>query len=96
MQVLHVVDSSYHILNDMKNTSVPQKRKDEQKQENFIGFMERISVVIEHIGISVINIHPQVGESASSTKVPWSLIILWSSVVSCAGIAVCLCEDHHN
>ncbi|ONI15169.1 hypothetical protein PRUPE_3G028500 [Prunus persica] len=61
-KVLHVIDSSYHILNDMKKTSVPrlrEKRNDEQKQDKCIGFMERISVVIQHIGISMINIHPQ-------------------------------------
>ncbi|KAM1717129.1 hypothetical protein COP2_025269 [Malus domestica] len=61
-KVLHVIDSSYHVVSDMTNPTVPhlrEKGKHEQKQDKFVGFMERISIVIQHIGISMINIHPQ-------------------------------------
>ncbi|XP_062008854.1 uncharacterized protein LOC133725578 isoform X1 [Rosa rugosa] len=61
-KVLHVIDSSYHVLNDNRSISLPhlkEKGKHEQKQDKFIGFMERISVFIQQIGISLINIHPQ-------------------------------------
>lgn len=66
----------------MKKTSVPrlrEKRNDEQKQDKCIGFMERISVVIQHIGISMINIHPQVGK----------LYLLSGSVELCQTMANC-------
>ncbi|XP_050382411.1 uncharacterized protein LOC126799284 isoform X2 [Argentina anserina] len=60
-KVLHVIDSSYHVLNDNKSNRPHSKDKGkyEQKQDKFIGFMERISVFIQQIGISVITIHPQ-------------------------------------
>lgn len=63
MQVLCVIDSSYHILNDMKNSSVYQfreKRKHAQRQEKLVDYKEKISVVIPHVGISLINSDPQV------------------------------------
>lgn len=69
LQVLHVIDSSYHVVSDMTNPTVPhlrEKGKHEQKQDKVVGFMERISIVIQHIGISMINIHPQVGKIAKS------------------------------
>ncbi|KAM3684567.1 hypothetical protein ACJW31_11G053600 [Castanea mollissima] len=61
-KVLCVIDSSYHILNDMKNSSAYHLReqgKHAQKQDKLIDYKEKISVVIPHIGISLINSYPQ-------------------------------------
>lgn len=103
MQVLHVIDSSYHVLNDNKSISLlhlkdkrKHEQKQEQKQDKFIGFMERISVFIQQIGISLINIHPQVGGLVSYTLIPWSFVKLCSSGVSFVGIAFCMCKEHYS
>lgn len=47
----------------MENSSGPhlrEKKKQEQKQDKVVGNKEQISVVIPHLGISLINIHLQV------------------------------------
>jgi hypothetical protein len=72
------------------------KRKHEQKQDKFIGFKERISVFIKQIGISLINIHPQVGGIVSYTLIPWSFVKHCSSGVSFVGIAFCMCKEHYS
>ncbi|EXB26144.1 Putative vacuolar protein sorting-associated protein 13C [Morus notabilis] len=61
-KVLRVIDSNYHILNDTENSSGPylrEKKKQEQKQDKVVGNKEQISVVIPHLGISLINIYLQ-------------------------------------
>ncbi|XP_059429987.1 uncharacterized protein LOC132163636 isoform X3 [Corylus avellana] len=61
-KVFCVIDSSYHILNDMKNSSVYQfreKRKHAQRQEKLVDYKEKLSVVIPYVGISLINSDPQ-------------------------------------
>uniref|UniRef100_A0A803PHY5 Vacuolar protein sorting-associated protein n=1 Tax=Cannabis sativa TaxID=3483 RepID=A0A803PHY5_CANSA len=61
-KVLRVIDSNYHILNDKENLNIPhlrEKRKHEQKQDKVLGYKEQISVVIPHLGISLINIDPR-------------------------------------
>lgn len=74
LQVLCVIDSSYHILNDMKNSSAYHLReqgKHAQKQDKLIDYKEKISVVIPHIGISLINSYPQVYGIILSSHFPW-------------------------
>ncbi|KAE8077724.1 hypothetical protein FH972_016258 [Carpinus fangiana] len=61
-KVFCVIDSSYHILNDMKNSSVYQfreKQKHAQRQEKLVDYKEKLSVAIPHVGISLINSDPQ-------------------------------------
>ncbi|KAG2700491.1 hypothetical protein I3760_06G000100 [Carya illinoinensis] len=61
-KVLCVIDSSYHILNDIKNSSVyhsREKGKHSQKHEKLVDYKEKISFVIPHVGISLINHFPQ-------------------------------------
>ena len=80
LQVLCVVDSSYHILNDMKNSSAYHLReqgKHAQKQDKLIDFKEKISVVIPHIGISLINSYPQVYGIILSSHFPWYCLKLY-------------------
>ncbi|KAA8547313.1 hypothetical protein F0562_003823 [Nyssa sinensis] len=60
-KVLSIIDSSYHILNDVKDPRVrfKEKRKHDQKEETFVDCKEKISVVIPFIGISLMNSYPQ-------------------------------------
>ncbi|KAL5806155.1 hypothetical protein ACOSQ4_028888 [Xanthoceras sorbifolium] len=61
-KVFSIIDSSYHILKDMKNPSdlrSQEKREHEQKQDNFVTYRERFSFNIAYIGVSVINLYPQ-------------------------------------
>lgn len=63
LQVLIIIDSSYHILNDEKNPTNMQyqeKKKQEQKQEKFVNYSERFAFNIPYIGVSLINSYPQV------------------------------------
>lgn len=65
LQVLSIMDSSYHILKDMKVPSVRQfreKRKHDQELEAVLDYKEKISVNISFIGISLISSYPQVCE----------------------------------
>ncbi|RVW77242.1 putative vacuolar protein sorting-associated protein 13A [Vitis vinifera] len=62
MKVLSIMDSSYHILKDMKVPSVRQfreKRKHDQELEAVLDYKEKISVNISFIGISLISSYPQ-------------------------------------
>lgn len=54
LQVLRVIDSSYHV-----NPSI-ENRKNEQRQEIFSEYQEKVSIDIPYIGISLINSLPQV------------------------------------
>ncbi|KAI4331783.1 hypothetical protein L6164_016738 [Bauhinia variegata] len=60
-KVLRVVDSNYHILNDMTASSVGHsaEKKYPHKQVKPLEYREKISIVIPYIGISLINSHPQ-------------------------------------
>ncbi|XP_022855282.1 putative vacuolar protein sorting-associated protein 13D [Olea europaea var. sylvestris] len=62
IKVLSIVDSSYHVLNDLKSLHVPRlkdKRKPIQKYETSVHCKERISVDIPFLGISLMNSHPE-------------------------------------
>ncbi|KAF5748859.1 putative vacuolar protein sorting-associated protein 13B-like isoform X3 [Tripterygium wilfordii] len=61
-KVLSIIDSSYHVLKDMKDNSSPwfkEKRKHEHKQEEFVGYKERLLITIPQIGVSLINSFPK-------------------------------------
>ncbi|ESR43047.1 hypothetical protein CICLE_v100108862mg, partial [Citrus x clementina] len=61
-KVLSIVDSSYHILKDIKsqaNLRGQEQRKQEQKQEKLVNYRERFSFNIPCIGVSMINSYPQ-------------------------------------
>ncbi|KAK0593755.1 hypothetical protein LWI29_009968 [Acer saccharum] len=61
-EVFSIIDSSYHILKDMKNPTDLRsqgKTEHEQKQDNFVTYRERFSFNIPYIGLSVINLYPQ-------------------------------------
>lgn len=63
LQVLSIIDSNYHVMKDMKDPSFPRfkgKEKQDQKEEKFVNYREKISVIIPQIGISLINCQPQV------------------------------------
>lgn len=61
IQVFSIIDSSYHVMKDMKNqTQIRSQGKDEQKQDNLAIYRERFSLNIPYIGISVIDSYPQV------------------------------------
>lgn len=67
LQVLSIMDSSYHILKDMKVPGVRQfreKRKHDQELKA-VDYKEKISFNIPFIGISLINSYPQVCEKTS-------------------------------
>ncbi|XP_073129939.1 intermembrane lipid transfer protein VPS13 isoform X2 [Henckelia pumila] len=61
IKVLSIIDSSYHVLNDLKNLHVPLL-KDNRKQTqdgSSIVYKEKLSVDIPFIGISLMNSHPE-------------------------------------
>lgn len=98
LQVLSIMDSSYHILKDMKVPSVRQfreKRKHDQELEAVLDYKEKISVNISFIGISLISSYPQVCEkiifshghrAALNSRCYHSLV----------GIAFCMCQEHED
>ncbi|KAK1396810.1 putative Vacuolar protein sorting-associated protein [Heracleum sosnowskyi] len=62
VKVLNIVDSSCHILNDLKGprvTSSNVKGKQDHKQEASAHYKEKLSFFIPFIGISVMNSYPQ-------------------------------------
>ncbi|KAK9110206.1 hypothetical protein Sjap_018266 [Stephania japonica] len=62
IKVLSIINSSHHLLKDMKETCFPgfkEKRKVDQKQELMEDYNERVSLHFTFIGISVINSIPQ-------------------------------------
>ncbi|KAK7274520.1 hypothetical protein RIF29_15613 [Crotalaria pallida] len=61
-KVLSVVDSNYHIFNDVKKSSVShaaEKKLYDHKQVRPSEYKEKISISIAHVGISLINSYPQ-------------------------------------
>lgn len=61
--MLSIVDSSYHILKDVKNQSTLQyeePKKQEQKEEKLVNYRERFSLEIPYVGVSLVNSYPQV------------------------------------
>jgi hypothetical protein len=61
--VLGIVDSSFHVLKDVKDPSPPwfrEKTKHEQKQKDVFYYKEKFSVTIPYIGVCLINSFPQV------------------------------------
>ncbi|KAI3467952.1 hypothetical protein Pfo_024615 [Paulownia fortunei] len=74
IKVLSIIDSSYHVLNDLKSLHVPQlkdKGKQTQNYESFVHYKERFSVDIPFLGVSLMNSHPEelLFACAKSTKV---------------------------
>ncbi|PON37049.1 Vacuolar protein sorting-associated protein [Parasponia andersonii] len=71
-KVLRVIDSKYHILND----SVPHLRenKKHEQKDRVLGYKEQISVVIPHLGMSLITIHPQELVFACAKNIKFSLL----------------------
>ncbi|XP_026401188.1 uncharacterized protein LOC113297020 isoform X1 [Papaver somniferum] len=62
VKVLSIIDSSCHLVDDMKGTYYPgfnERRKLDQKEEKIDDYSERISVHISFIGFSLINLYPQ-------------------------------------
>ncbi|KAK4437331.1 Vacuolar protein sorting-associated protein 13 [Sesamum alatum] len=62
IKVLSIIDSSYHVLNDLKSLHVPQlkdKGKQTRKYESFVNYTERLSLDIPFLGISLMNSHPE-------------------------------------
>ncbi|KAH6809791.1 hypothetical protein C2S51_027574 [Perilla frutescens var. frutescens] len=73
IKVLSIIDSSYHVLNDLKRLHVPQLKegKHAQEYESFVNYKERFSVDIPFLGVSLMNSHPEeiLFASAKNTKV---------------------------
>ncbi|XP_043712275.1 uncharacterized protein LOC122661037 [Telopea speciosissima] len=61
IKVLSIIDSSYHLLKDMKKTHSPSfKGKNKAGQEEkIVDYTERISVHLSFIGVSLMNSQPQ-------------------------------------
>ncbi|KAL6580643.1 hypothetical protein OROMI_008667 [Orobanche minor] len=61
-KVLSIIDSSYHVLNDLKSLHVPQlkdKERNAQKYESLLNYKERFSVDIPFLGVSLMNSRPE-------------------------------------
>ncbi|KAG8380914.1 hypothetical protein BUALT_Bualt06G0066200 [Buddleja alternifolia] len=74
IKVLSIIDSSHHVLSDLKSLHVPQlkdKRKQTHKYESFVNYKERLSIDIPFLGISLMNSHPEelLFACAKNTKV---------------------------
>jgi len=62
-QVLSIIDSSYHIIKDMKETGLlgfKEKKKADQQQGAHADFCEVVTLHLPFIGVSLINWSPQV------------------------------------
>ncbi|XP_057796881.1 intermembrane lipid transfer protein VPS13 isoform X2 [Salvia miltiorrhiza] len=73
IKVLSIIDSSYHVLNDLKRLHVPQLKdngKLAQEYESFVNYKEKVSVDIPFLGVSLMNSHPEeiLFASAQNTK----------------------------
>lgn len=67
-QVLSVLDSNYHIFNDVKKSSVPHTTEKRLYDNNLVRaseYKEKISIFVPYIGISLIDSYPQVIELAT-------------------------------
>ncbi|KAJ4962382.1 hypothetical protein NE237_022321 [Protea cynaroides] len=73
IKVLSIIDSSYHLLKDMKKTLSPRfkGKKNAGQEEKIVDCTERISVHLSFIGVSLINSQPQelLFVSAKDTKI---------------------------
>ncbi|XP_022765514.1 uncharacterized protein LOC111310374 isoform X3 [Durio zibethinus] len=60
-KVLSIIDSTYHVLKDMKDQSNIrfQKKQKQEKQEKTVDYKEKFSLTIPCIGISFVNSYPQ-------------------------------------
>ncbi|KAL2321117.1 hypothetical protein Fmac_030086 [Flemingia macrophylla] len=61
-KVLSVLDSNYHILNDVKKSSVPHATEKWSYDRNLVRaseYKEKISIFVPYIGISLIDSYPQ-------------------------------------
>lgn len=92
-QVLSVLDSNYHIFNDVKKSSVVHATEKRLYDHNVVRaseYKEKISIFVPYIGISLIDSYPQV------TELNWQLYFkdLFYSTVNhsfiSVGIAFCL------
>lgn len=59
-QVFSIVDSGYHVLEDLSPSLFQVKNKYEQREQNFVDYQEKFSLAVSCIGISLVNAHPQV------------------------------------
>ncbi|XP_008812811.3 uncharacterized protein LOC103723626 isoform X2 [Phoenix dactylifera] len=62
IKVLSIVDSGYHIVKDMKETSFfgfKEKKNVDQKQDCYSNFTEMVTLHLPFLGISLINSSPQ-------------------------------------
>lgn len=78
-QVLSIIDSSYHVLNDLKSLHVPQlkdKGKETQKYESFLNYKERISIEIPFLGVSLMNSRPEVSCHGKHYSSIWLFFIV--------------------
>lgn len=63
MQVLSVIDSSYHSFDEIKTPHSPRlndRTEYDHRQESSVLYKERLSIAIPFIGISVMSSQPQV------------------------------------
>nr|KYP76317.1 Putative vacuolar protein sorting-associated protein 13A [Cajanus cajan] len=61
-KVLSVLDSNYHIFNDVKKSSVPHATEKRSYDHNLVRaseYKEKISIFVPYIGISLIDSYPQ-------------------------------------
>lgn len=75
-QVLSIIDSSYHVLSDMKSGHVPplkDKRNQHQKYEAVVDYKERLLIDIPFLGISLMSSHPEV--SVSKIFYAWTFLV---------------------
>ncbi|KAK4403231.1 Vacuolar protein sorting-associated protein 13 [Sesamum angolense] len=87
IKVLSIIDSSYHVLNDLKSLHVPQlkdKGKQTQKYDSFVNYKERLSVDIPFLGISLMNSHPEIDNQLHTTPYP---VILFFNCVNKGSVA---------
>ncbi|KAL3650642.1 hypothetical protein CASFOL_007045 [Castilleja foliolosa] len=62
VKVLSIIDSSYHVLDDLKSLHVPQlkdKGRQTRKFHSFLDYKERFSVDIPFLGVSLMNSRPE-------------------------------------
>lgn len=103
MQVLGIVDSSYHILKDLEAPSPSwfrEKAKHEQKQKNVFDYKEKFSLTIPYIGVSLINSYPQVNLKFTflidiQRCVHFVKFLKANTFLSLLGIAFCLCKEYY-
>ncbi|XP_021627253.1 uncharacterized protein LOC110625875 isoform X2 [Manihot esculenta] len=58
-KVFSIVDSGYHVLEDLSPSLFQVKNKYEQREQNFVDYQEKFSLAVSCIGISLVNAHPQ-------------------------------------